>query len=526
MAVASLKERLPVYGQWTYRGAWTLEIAAAGIGIVTGIALGMQAFANSAPGSVTLIELALASSPFLMVAIAELTKIPIATLLFSAKWIWKPVILVILLLLAGITFETVFMGLERAATLRQLHYEEITRQIDGQKFERDQLAGRVAAADGNNLLGSAQADLDRISQQADTERQKIVAQIDEATRELSGAGVITPEAVRLKEKIAGLEAERQKIAAERDDRVAKAVAQFESQRDSFVKRIEIAAQAGDRELQRRTERQLANLKNPRLAIEQEYAPKIDGIDGQIGEVRSELDQEIAAKGRIGESQRAAIDKRIEGLRRQLAEFDAEIAKRKADAQQQIADAQSRQRARADTTEAATQRSQEIETELSALEKQRIQNARTDQIRRIASRVYGVKPEQVNEEQAGLVSVIWFGSLAALAALAGPITAIVALALQRVSEPKEMPQPSRLSHLIRRWLLSWRWRRVRSVPVKVEVPVEKIVEKRVEVPVEKLVKEILYVPVLTNDPEAIRQKIEETAPADLANVVSVAMAKRH
>ncbi len=57
-----------------------------------------------------------------MVALAELTKIPIATLLFSVRWVWKPILLVLLLLLALITFETVLMGLERATTLRQLKY--------------------------------------------------------------------------------------------------------------------------------------------------------------------------------------------------------------------------------------------------------------------------------------------------------------------------------------------------------------------------------------------------------------------
>ena len=81
-----------------------------------------------------------------MVAIAELTKIPIATLLFAVNWFWKPIVFIFLIALAGITFETVFMGLERAVTLRQFRYEEIVRKIDELKFEKEQLSSRITDA--------------------------------------------------------------------------------------------------------------------------------------------------------------------------------------------------------------------------------------------------------------------------------------------------------------------------------------------------------------------------------------------
>ena len=107
-----------------------------------------------------------------------------------------------------------------------------------------------------------------------------------------------------------------------------------------------------------------------------------------------------------------------------------------------------------------------------------------------------KPENVTEAQAALVAVVWFGSLAALAALAGPLSAMVALGLQEIPELK----PSRHSWLRRKYL-GWRWRRVRTIKqiVKVPVEVEKFVEKRIEVPVEieKVIKEFVYVPVPMN-----------------------------
>ena len=128
------------------------------------------------------------------------------------------------------------------------------------------------------------------------------------------------------------------------------------------------------------------------------------------------------------------------------------------------------------------RKDEIASALTTLEAKRIEFARTDQIRRIAARIFGVRPEGVSDDRAGLVSVLWFGSLAALAALAGPLTAIVALSLQKIgSQSSERAMPSKLGSLIRRMLLAWRWKRVRTVEKPVEVPVEKLVDVRMTHP---------------------------------------------
>jgi hypothetical protein len=115
-------------------------------------------------------------------------------------------------------------------------------------------------------------------------------------------------------------------------------------------------------------------------------------------------------------------------------------------------------------------------------------------------------------------MIWFAALSALAALAGPLTAIVALGLQRVSEQREQSYESKLSRFLRKWLLRWRFSRTKSVKIPVEV--EKPVEKIVEVPVEKVVKEILYVPILTDDPDAIRRALRESVPQEVADLVKI------
>ncbi|GAA2884567.1 hypothetical protein GGQ99_005098 [Aminobacter niigataensis] len=53
---AAMSQKLANYGQWTYRGAWALEIVAAIIGLATGIALSYRGFvANEAADTMDLV---------------------------------------------------------------------------------------------------------------------------------------------------------------------------------------------------------------------------------------------------------------------------------------------------------------------------------------------------------------------------------------------------------------------------------------------------------------------------------------
>ena len=88
---ATMIDKLDSYGQFTYRGAWALEIIAASMGLLTAAILGMQAYQDSE--NAVPLDAILMAIPFVMVAFAELTKIPIATLLFVAPIIYKPLLL-------------------------------------------------------------------------------------------------------------------------------------------------------------------------------------------------------------------------------------------------------------------------------------------------------------------------------------------------------------------------------------------------------------------------------------------------
>lgn len=514
----AMSQKLASYGQWTYRGAWALEIVAAIIGLTTGVALSYRGFvANEAANSM---DLVLASAPFFMIAIAELTKIPIATLLFGASWIWKPVILAFLLVLAGITFETVLLGLERASTMREVQYANFANQTKALQQELENLKAAAESLRNTDDEAKARSDLEQLGGLADTERDKLRARITEVDEELQAATTLSPAAARAKEFLEEKQAALSALVERRDREIKDAVKQFEGQRDSYVDRIKSARETGDLASVQRNEEGLNKLANPRLKKEAEFAPKLAELEPAVAAARAEYERlrkdsppmTLEDKQRL-EARRNDLEKLYDGT---AADWDRKLD----EARTALAAAQEAATRKSETLAKNQQRQEAIATELSRLETERLPVARNDQIRRLAARWYGLKPEDVSDAQAGTVSTIWFASLAFIAALAGPITAMVALALQRIGAQAEVQRDSKLSRLLRRMLLRWRWRRVRKVTV--QVPVDREVEKRVEVPVEveKVVKEILYVPILTDDPEALRRALDRELPPEVIDLVKV------
>ncbi len=522
----TIAEKLAGYGAWTYRGAWALEIAASIIGLSTGVALGYQAF--SASGSANSTDLILASAPFFIVALAELTKIPIATLLFAAGWKWKPIVLIFMLALAGITFETVFMGLERAAALRQLPYEQMREDIDAKRLT---LAGLQAAFDVSGKtdpVGDAQNTLTDLTEQAKAARTTIQDLIDQIDKQLSAAVALSPAAVQAQAALADAKKDRdEKVLSQKQETDAR-VQRFESQRDSFVKRIEIynnnhndpvaAAAAAKAQVQ------LDALVNPVPALDKQHKEELQPLLDKIAQLQATFDREFAASKPMTDADRTGLVQHRVELMARLDQVSKSWNSQIDGAQQRLADANSAQVNKDAGISDNLKQQETLTKEIAKLDGERIPMARSDQIRRIAGRFFGVKPEDVSEDQADLISIIWFGSLAGLAALAGPVTATVALALQRIAATYGVPVPRRRGVFANwtRLVHAWRWHRVRTVKVPYEVKVEVEKEVEIEVPVETVIKEILYVPVLTDDPAMVLSAMRTALPPEVTSAVEAAM----
>ena len=103
------------FGRQIYYTAWFVEILAACIGLIIAWVTAYDAW-NSEPVKTTshLLNSILGALPFLVIAVIEPTKIPLAGGLYKTRILgWKILILVTLLGLTAVTFETMFNGLER-----------------------------------------------------------------------------------------------------------------------------------------------------------------------------------------------------------------------------------------------------------------------------------------------------------------------------------------------------------------------------------------------------------------------------
>ena len=108
--------------------AWGIEGIAVAIGLA--IAASRVADANMMEGSdLNIWGMVQVSGGFIMVALAELTKIPLAVLLINVQNTLKPIILIILIFLSIITFETVFLSLERGFNFQKSDLKTLRDQV-------------------------------------------------------------------------------------------------------------------------------------------------------------------------------------------------------------------------------------------------------------------------------------------------------------------------------------------------------------------------------------------------------------
>jgi hypothetical protein len=207
----------------------------------------------------------------------------------------------------------------------------------------------------------------------------------------------------------------------------------------------------------------------------------------------------------------------------LDEVDAEADENRKQIEEQIGKAQTQllkiqdDENRALTTSLAdNERLSVLRQQEAELESQRRRKAQLDQIRRLAASGFfsgdeDIKAEDVSDAAAKKVGVIWAGSLAVLAALVGPLTAIVALALQSIAEHERrksqnaLGKPVRtrgvlhkLFYSIRSFVVNWRRKRVET----------RIQEREVQVP------QYVYVPVPMDNPQELLDFLDNELPDEV------------
>ena len=154
-------------GKFLIRMAWAVEILVAFIGLCIGIivirgAQGVTEASDLISKGVSLNDLTIGMI-FIIVAVVELTKIPLATAVYySVRVFWRVVFLIALLLVNVSTFETIVTGFERIN-------REIVRKVDKKIVEYNFIKKEIQEIRANTDINTLNEEIEKLR----AERRKI-----------------------------------------------------------------------------------------------------------------------------------------------------------------------------------------------------------------------------------------------------------------------------------------------------------------------------------------------------------------
>jgi len=257
--------------------AWSVEILAATIGLIIAFTMAYDAYSNSEVKNVnTTINALLGALPFLLIAIIEPTKIPLATGLYKVKkWGWKLLILLALVGLTAVTFETLFTGLERQVTNVTAKINRGKNSIQVLEKENLQLVSDIEQLRSIDLSAETK-DLDaQIQKNRSLEEQQINTAKQDYEAKLN----------TLNGKIETAFGQLANIDANRNTKYQKTVAAIQSTLDAYNDQINGLKQSRE---QSRQNLQKLSENNFQDKLVENYQNRILAIEATINEVESWL----------------------------------------------------------------------------------------------------------------------------------------------------------------------------------------------------------------------------------------------
>ena len=456
---------------------------------------------------------------FVVVAVMELTKIPLATACYyAAKWTWRTIFIVALIAVNYSTFETIIQGFELGYHNRLAIVDvELEKKQKLEKEIEDLITNNLNKSDQNQKINSEINELE--DQKATIQSQKIDA-INNIKKQhsISNNDVI----IQLEKSKQSKEKERSEKEKSLDDLQATLVGLNKSQGECPL--------VGRKKCQNQIEQSI-NSVNKRISSTQNRINLIDkeitSIDNKISKLTATIDGDIIPLIEAEEEKaRIAIDKiqnLIDQKRNELGNVQSSSS-----SENYLADLEI------------------LKKELVEQEEILVKTARQNQIYRIAKFIKNTgsnmsawwnnktaeeyKLTDIDQSDTDLAFMLWFGGLALVISIIGTLVALAGLHLQdeRMHEIRNKPIKARLGRFFRNiawipiYINKYIWAGVKRlkdpkiVKEKVEVEVEKIIEKPIfkdkvvyvdqEVPRETIIekKEMVYVPLPTDDEELLKK----------------------
>ena len=264
-------------GIFLLRMAWTVEIIVAIIGLFIGIIIIKNAQGSDTIGDVftTAIRLNLGLI-FIIVAVVELTKIPLATAVYySVRLSWKIVFLIGLLLVNISTFETIVTGFERINRERSKVVDRLIVEYHGIKKE-------IFNLQANTQVSNIQEQIDTKIKERSVINKEIAEINSIASKNKSdiqgstaNAGVITTlvkEIESIDKKIEGFEKEENDLFAQENDPKTKWYRKdnIKKERESIKEKIN--------KLEVKRENKIIQLKKERASADADISGTLESID--------------------------------------------------------------------------------------------------------------------------------------------------------------------------------------------------------------------------------------------------------
>lgn len=547
-----------------YIAAWVIEVFSVLIGL--GIALMTMFYSfgslyegkQGSLGVGDFTNIFIATVPFIMVAIVELTKIPFTEAVYKTQsYLWKILFLVSLTFIAFITFESAMNGFER-------NFQALVSSVD--KPSKQLVTVEETLENLNNeyekLSNLTQEGIDqRFNEQykeLSVQKNEQVNRLNDQIKDIRARS----ETSYIKAKRAensDLEREINALRTQRDRETERVVQEFQenlkvSQQDMNVKRRNLQNQfhvemAKLRDIEKQAQETIenANFFNE-SRVRSEQRELINEQEKKVEQLRAQLNS-IDASGVLSENQRelnkakddtsASYDTKISDLREKIAKNNQDISRSLSSKEKdnevlisgisqeinrlenaflkQVETLKAQRDNDYDRLENFSQKKQELDERMTSLNEQRVTLREEINLKVADSQIYRMaqwwwdkeNAADVSKENVATVALIWFGSLALLIAITGIVLAFASLVvgdIKRIERSEHKRYDSAFNRLlgsIRKYFVNQSLKkRIKYVEVdKVEyVEVDKVVFK--EVPVEVVKKEIVYMPFYTNDKELL------------------------
>jgi hypothetical protein len=431
---ANEREHLVTLSRRLYILAWIIE----GIAVVLG--LGMALTLNQ-PGESTAVEFFLAGGGFVMVACAELSKIPLATYFVqAASWRAKCATLAFLVLMSVITFETIFFSLERGFNTRLLAARSQAEEISRLKTDRDGLT-RFIENPGADFEAKRLA-LDRQQSEIDASFKNEIAAVEQRRASLLSQRRDSALPNEISEQIQALEAKRPLLLQERDQKLAAISERGQQELRSLHNQLAAARRQND---QARYEETSGRIRSAKAKIEKEKARAESDYQRQLSELQASIAALTATRFELVRDNETASKPGLDDLSKSAERIHSEYGRKREGLSKERSNLHAAETAAGQDALRKRDRRNDLASQVERKEAQYRNATAESQLHRVAATLSGwwtgkeYEPHTVPIAYIGRVSSVWFGSMAALGALGG---AVVAMISQLLVKGTEKTSPSR------------------------------------------------------------------------------------